>query len=72
MDQSYVRFLFRLAGKSKQSGLSKPEKVWLKGVQLHTQIAVPGLSSFDRFLRNKLLIILQLFSSSVLRAGSKA
>ena len=26
MDQSYVRFLFQLAGKSKQSGLSKPEK----------------------------------------------
>ena len=26
MDQSYFRFLFRLAGKSKQSGLSKSEK----------------------------------------------
>ena len=26
MDQSYFRFLFRLAGKSKQAGLSKSEK----------------------------------------------
>ena len=26
MDQSYLRFLFRLARKSKQSGLSKSEK----------------------------------------------
>ena len=30
MDQSYFRFLFRLARKSKQSGLSKSEKSLVK------------------------------------------
>ena len=34
MNQSYFsEFLFQQARKSKQSGLSKSEKVWLKGIQ---------------------------------------
>ena len=32
MDQSYFRFLFRLARKSKQTGLSISEKSWQKGM----------------------------------------
>ena len=39
MDQSYFRFLFRLAGKSKQSGLSKSEKRFgLKECNLYCKI----------------------------------
>ena len=50
MDQSYFRFLFRLARKSKQSGLSKSEKSLAKrnatlGLNVYKGCGIPKKSS---------------------------
>ena len=66
MDQSYFRFLFRLAPKSKQSGLSKSEKSLAKrNVTTECSYELCAMSSgYERYI-NKVIIVVIIIKSPV-------
>ena len=71
MDQSYFRFLFRLVRKSKQSGLSKSDKVWLKGMQplSHTQALINYRDFSNSILSLSMVTGLDVVVSTTLNMG---